>query len=118
MHRLKFNRWLYFAVVTMIGIGCGVVAATVDGWQGQICYLVGAMLVTVLTYPAGIVGAFCGMPFLYMGLATQAEVLAISAPASAIAGMLQWYVILPRIFAHRASAANAEPGPTTPPPSD
>ncbi len=120
MHRLKLSPWLYFTTVTVIGIGLGVIAATVDNSEGRISLAVGVLLLSMLTYPAGIIGTLCGMPLIFMGLVTPAEALAISAPVYAISGTLQWYVILPRVFARRegAIAANADPAPTTSPPTD
>jgi hypothetical protein len=98
MTRRKINRWAYFVGVTSLGIGFGIAASTVDGDGALISFALGSMLIAVLTYPAGIVGTLCGMALIYHGLATQAETLALFAPVYAMAGVIQWYVIFPKVF--------------------
>ena len=58
--------------------------------------LVVSSLLLVLTYPSGIIGALCSVPLIYLGIATPAEAYFIAAPVYAIAGMMQWFVLLPR----------------------
>jgi hypothetical protein len=98
MTRLRINRRVYFIGVTSLGIGAGVTASVIDGDGALISLALGSMLIAVLTYPAGVVGTLCGIALIYPGLATQAEVLALFAPVCAMAGVIQWYVVFPKVF--------------------
>jgi hypothetical protein len=105
MTRLKISRWVYFIGVTSLGIGAGVAGSTGDGSGASISFALGSLLMAVLTYPAGIVGTLCCFVLIYHGLATQAEVLALFAPVYAMAGVIQWYVVFPKIFSRPRSGA-------------
>jgi hypothetical protein len=98
MTRLKINRWVYFIGVTLLGVAAGVAGSAADGNGASISFALGSLLIAVLTYPAGIVGTLCCFVLIYHGLATQAEVLALFAPVYAMAGVIQWYVVFPKIF--------------------
>ena len=95
---MKLNRWTYMIVVAIVAVAAGVAMES----RG-IAALGLALLLPVLTFPLGVVGAFCALPLIYSGIATPSEAHVIAAPAYALAGMFQWYVLLPRWIARRST---------------
>jgi len=95
---MKLNRWVYMVVVATVTVAAGIAVES-----GGIAALGLALLLPVLTFPLGVVGALCALPLIYFGIATPSEAHFIAAPVYAIAGMLQWYVLLPRLVAGRSN---------------
>jgi len=58
----------------------------------------GGLAVSVLTYPAGVVGTIAFYALVFLGLATPTEALLCAAPLYIGAGYFQWYVLIPRHF--------------------
>jgi hypothetical protein len=94
----KFNRWAYFSIVVIVGVAFGVSAGAFHDSGAQARLVAGSLLIAFLTYPAGIVGTLFGMALANSGIATPAEALFVGAPLYAVAGVVQWYVVLPRMF--------------------
>lgn len=100
---MKLNRWYYMVVVAIVAVATG--AAT----ESRSIAAVGiALLLPVLTYPLGVIGALVALPLIYTGIATPAEAHFVAAPVYAIAGMFQWYVLLPRLVAKRSDLTPAD----------
>jgi len=107
----KFNRWAYFSIVVIVGVAFGVSAGAFHDPDAQARLVAGSLLIAVLTYPAGIVGTLFGIALTYPGIATPAEALLVGAPLYAVAGMVQWYVVLPRMFGRPAAAPGTGAAP-------
>jgi hypothetical protein len=107
----KFNRWAYFSIVVIVGVAFAVSAGAFHDSGAQDRLVAGALLIAFLTYPAGIVGTLFGMALAYPGIATPAEALFLGAPLYAVAGMVQWYVVLPRVFGRPAAAPSTGAAP-------
>jgi hypothetical protein len=60
--------------------------------------LLGSLIASVLTYPAGIVGTLFSCVTTYVGMLTPTESVLMAAPLYIGAGYLQWYVLIPRYF--------------------
>jgi hypothetical protein len=60
--------------------------------------LLGSLIASVLTYPAGIIGTAFSCVTAYVGLLTPTEAVLFAAPLYIGAGYLQWYVLIPRHF--------------------
>ncbi len=100
--RVRINRWVYLGTATAVSISSGIcldLGLPVAAFLGP--------LLAVLTFPAGVIGLLCATPLIYFGIATQVEAFFITAPVFAIAGMIQWYWIMPRIFGRKIDV-NAE----------
>ena len=95
MNRFKLNRWIYVIVVAFIAI-CGGGISELGSPVGSIAC---AMLLAILTFPLGALGALSAMALIYPGIATVFEASFIAAPIYAVSGMVQWYLLFPRIFA-------------------
>lgn len=93
MRRLKINRWAYLALVLLTSVVTGL---TVEFRSPVAMVLVLAL--PALTFPLGVVGSLVTLPLIYTGIVTVSESYVVAAPFSAIAGMLQWYYIFPRLF--------------------
>jgi hypothetical protein len=91
---MKLNRWIYMVVVTIVAIAEGVATE-----NPGVTAMGLALLLPVLTFPLGVVGVLCALPLIYFGVATPSEAHFIAAPVYAVAGMIQWYVLLPHMFA-------------------
>jgi len=65
----------------------------------------GSFAVSVLTYPAGLVGTIACFVMITSGLVTPTEAVLLAAPLYIGAGYFQWYVLIPRHF--RASSNSA-----------
>jgi hypothetical protein len=59
---------------------------------------VGNLAVSVLTYPAGVVGTIAFYALIFLGLATPTEAVLCVAPLYIGAGYFQWYVLIPKHF--------------------
>jgi hypothetical protein len=58
----------------------------------------GNLALSVLTYPAGIVGTIAFFALIFVGLATPTEAVLCAAPLYIGAGYFQWYVLIPKHF--------------------
>ena len=67
--------------------------------------LLGIFLVSVLTYPAGVIGTVISCGATYSGLLTATEAVLFAAPFYVGAGYLQWYVLIPKYFRVRPNSA-------------
>ena len=88
------NRWVYVAVVIIIAI-CGGFVAELGSPLGRIVF---ALILPLITFPMGAIGALSALVLIYSGLATVSEANLIAGPIYAIAGMMQWYLVFPKIF--------------------
>jgi hypothetical protein len=95
---MKLTRWVYMALVAIVAVAAGF---TVE--HGGAAALALALLLPVLTFPLGVVGALCALPMVYLGIATPAEANFIAAPVYAVSGMVQWYIFLPRYAVRKFS---------------
>jgi hypothetical protein len=59
---------------------------------------VGNLAVSVLTYPAGVVGTIAFYALVLLGLATPTEAVLCATPLYIGAGYFQWYVLIPKHF--------------------
>jgi hypothetical protein len=59
---------------------------------------VGNLAVSVLTYPAGVVGTIVFYVLVSVGLTTPTEAVLCAAPLYIGAGYFQWYVLIPKHF--------------------
>jgi hypothetical protein len=59
---------------------------------------VGNLAVSVLTYPAGVVGTIAFYALISVGVATPTEAVLCAAPLYIGAGYVQWYVLIPKHF--------------------
>jgi hypothetical protein len=59
---------------------------------------VGNLAVSVLTYPAGVVGTIAFYALIFVGSATPSEAVLCAAPLYIGAGYFQWYVLIPKHF--------------------
>jgi len=66
------------------------------------------LLISVLTYPAGVIGTVFCLGMIWSGLVTPTETIALSAPIFAGAGYLQWYVILPKVYGRNRGAGESQ----------
>jgi hypothetical protein len=55
-------------------------------------------LMTVLTYPAGAIGAIVSLITIYFGILTPEEAFLLTTPLYIAAGYIQWYVVMPKYF--------------------
>jgi len=80
---------------TQLPFGVSSSAAFADGtlWAA-----VGNLVVSVLTYPAGVVGTIAFYVLIFTGLATPTEAVLCAAPLYIGAGYFQWYVLIPKHF--------------------
>jgi hypothetical protein len=114
MKRITVNRWVYIAVVAAVCVGqvlvqiLELVAGLQEALPGLVSFILSNQLVVqtalvmvmqTLTYPLGVVGWLSAFPLYMEGILTQGEFLVAVALVSAVAGWLQWYVVLPRLFA-------------------
>jgi len=113
MKRIAVNQWVYIAVVAAVCVGQVLIQMLelVTGLQEALPGLVSllsnqlvvqtalVMVMQTLTYPLGVVGWLSAFPLYMEGILTQGEFLVAVALVSAVAGWLQWYVVLPRLFA-------------------
>jgi hypothetical protein len=60
--------------------------------------VLGSLVASALTYPAGVVGTIAFYALIFVGLATPAEALLVAAPLNVGAGYFQWYVLIPKHF--------------------
>lgn len=100
---MKLNRWYYMVVVAVVAVAAG---ATTE--SPSIAAVGIALLLPVLTFPLGAIGALVALPLIYIGIATPAEAHFVAAPVYAIAGMVQWYILLPRLVAKRSNLSPAD----------
>ncbi len=108
--RLRMNRWIYFILcviascapfaVVYLGMSFPELGAELN--ESMITAL-GFQGLAVLTYPAGILGTLVSFPAILLGYTTPLETLLVAAPFSIAAGYLQWFVVIPRIFARQAT---------------
>lgn len=98
MKRIKINRWIYSVVVVLVAIGDGLVL----DMKLSLASIGLGLALQALTFPMGLIGALCALPLIYTGIATMTEALFLAAPVYAIAGVLQWYVVFPRLFSQRS----------------
>lgn len=89
----KPNRWIYMLAVFIAAFVAGLAVELHNAASIPL-----ALVLPVLTYPMGVIGAAIALPLIYSGIATPTEAFFLSAPVYAFAGMLQWYVVLPRVF--------------------
>jgi hypothetical protein len=91
---MKLNRWVYMVLVVLVAIASGLALEA----RNPFVSIGLALLLPVLTFPLGVIGALCVVPLIYLGIATPSEANMLAAPLYAVAGMLQWYVLLPRLY--------------------
>jgi len=60
----------------------------------------GNLALSVLTYPAGIVGTIAFFALIFVGLATPTEAVLCAALLYIGAGYFQWYALIPKHFRH------------------
>jgi hypothetical protein len=63
-------------------------------------------LMTVLTYPAGAIGSIVTFITLFFGILTPTEAFLLTTPLYIAAGYIQWYVVIPKYFKEKNTAAN------------
>lgn len=104
--KIRINRWVYFALGTVASSGPIAVVFAQLFYPGTGIELDDAILSTfgfqslaVLTYPAGVLGILISLPPIYSGYVTPTEALLIAGPIAIAAGYLQWFVVIPRIWA-------------------
>lgn len=97
MPKIKINRWAYCITVAIISIATGIALES----SSPVLKIAFGLLLLAFTFPLGIVGALCAIPLIYTGIAIPSEAYFVAAPIFAIAGMVQWYVLFPRIFKGR-----------------
>ena len=91
---------MYMVGVILIAI-CG---GFVEELGSPLARITFALFLPVITFPMGALGALCALALIYPGIATASEAIFIAGPVYAIAGMMQWYVVLPKLFGLRAEA--------------
>ena len=98
---MKLNRWVYMVIVVIVSIAAGfaIESRNIVALGGFV------LLLPVLTFPLGVVGSLCALPLIFLGIATPSEAYTVAAPIFALAGMVQWYVLLPRFIAKRSNLA-------------
>ncbi len=102
---IKLNRWVYMVLVVLAAVAAGVAVEF-----GTLAGMCAGLLLLMLTLPAGVLGLLCAVPLIYSGMATPSEAYFIAAPLFALAGMLQWYVLLPKLYRrHERFSASAKP---------
>jgi hypothetical protein len=99
MKNILFHRWFYIAVVVIVAVGSGIAQEN----SSVVLQLLLGILLPVLTFPLGVLGALCTLPLIFYGITTPAEAHMIAAPVYAVAGWAQWYVVLPRLFGQRST---------------
>ncbi len=99
MKTILLHRGFYITVVILVAVGSGI--AQENG--STVLQIVLALLLPVLTFPLGILGALCTLPLIFYGITTPAEAHMIAAPVYALAGWAQWYIVLPRLFGKRST---------------
>lgn len=107
--RLRMNRWIYFILCVIascapfalgfLGMTFPELGAELSESIISIITVLGFQGLAVLTYPAGILGTFVSFLAILFGYTTPLEALLVAAPFSITAGYLQWFVVIPRIFA-------------------
>jgi hypothetical protein len=60
--------------------------------------LLGQLLMTVLTYPAGVIGTIVSYITIFFGILTPTEAFLLTTPLYIAAGYIQWYVVMPKYF--------------------
>jgi len=105
--KLNLRRWTYIIlcllacvaplalVFAQLPSGLPSSAASVDD---TVWAAVGNLVVSVLTYPAGVVGTIAFYVLIFAGLATPSEAVLCAAPLYIGAGYFQWYVLIPKHF--------------------
>jgi len=99
------NRWVYFALgalvcaapITIVFVQ-GIFPALHAELHDTILAAFGFHALAMLTYPAGVLGTLVWLLIIYSGFATPTEALLVAGPVSLVAGYLQWFVVVPRIF--------------------
>jgi hypothetical protein len=99
MKNILLHRWFYIAVVVLVAVGSGIA----QEYSSVVLQLLLAILLPVLTFPLGVLGALCTLPLIFYGITTPAEAHMIAAPVYALAGWAQWYIVLPRLFGQRST---------------
>ena len=93
--RAPVNKWLYALAVVGACVAAGLASEPAPHYLVRLGV---GLAAGALTFPAGLVGLFVATPLIFSGIATPSEAFAIASPVYAVAGYLQWYVVLPRIF--------------------
>jgi hypothetical protein len=99
MKNILLHRWFYIAVVVLVAVGSGIA----QEYSSVVLQLLQAILLPVLTFPLGVLGALCTLPLIFYGITTPAEAHMIAAPVYVLAGWAQWYVVLPKLFGQRST---------------
>ena len=102
--KLNFHRWTYIILCMLacvMPLALLLVQRSSDFSSSVGDTLLGAignLAISVLTYPAGLVGTIAFSALIYAGVATPSEAVLCAAPLYIGAGYLQWYVLVPRHF--------------------
>jgi hypothetical protein len=99
MKNILLHRWFYIAVVVSVAVGSGIAQEN----SSVVLQLLLGILLPVLMFPLGVLGALCTSPLIFYGITTPAEAHMIAAPVYAVAGWAQWYLVLPRLFGQRST---------------
>ncbi len=102
MKNILLRPWFYITVVVLVAVGSAVAQEN----SSVVMQLLLVLLLPVLTFPLGVLGALCTMPLIYYGITTPSEAQLITAPVYAAAGWLQWYIVLPKLFGKRDNNIN------------
>ena len=102
------NRMLYLVLCALVCVAPIVVVAIGMGWPLDDAAAAGIALwlIPILTYPAGAIGTVFFLIVTLTGLTTLTEGMALAAPIFAVAGYLQWYVILPKVYGRKDRGSN------------
>jgi len=85
------NKWLYMGSVCLIAMIAGV---AIDVSNEILASMAMNLGLVALTFPLGVVGMLPATLLIHSGIATVAEAYVLAAPALAVLGYLQWYVLL------------------------
>jgi hypothetical protein len=102
LHRLTYVILCVLACVTPLAL----ILVQLPSWisssdasvDDTLLAAVGNLAVSVLTYPAGVVGTIAFYALISVGVATPTEAVLCAAPLYIGAGYFQWYVLIPKHF--------------------
>jgi hypothetical protein len=92
----KRYRAIYLMAVLLAGFG-SIPAAFVFESE-LLTFVMGNLLLSVLSYPFGVLATAFGYGLMLLGLVTPMEAVVLMTPLAALLGYLQWFRIIPAFY--------------------